>query len=129
MALETDIQSEISTIMTDYGTSVTVYLSPSHSYDDEGNDTISKGTGTSASVILQTPRGEMVTPEMEGIDKQLVFKCFCASSVGTIDEDTIILYNSQYYKITSINTNPLASENVTFYDLNIERIQPQDSVS
>ncbi len=107
-----------------HGVSLSVYLSPSYSTDDEGSKvTITLGSATSATGILTEISGEEVTPEIEGVDLDLTFRCFLPASTGTIEEDDIVEHNSERYKIVRIINTPLESTNTTFYELIIERIQ------
>ena len=130
MTLSDDIISDVSDILTEHGVDVTVYLNPTYTLDDEGYaGTISVGTGTSAKAFIYSDAGEVITSEVEGIDRQLRYRCFLQSSTGTISQKAIVKWNSEYYKIVSIDRNELEDQTVTFYDLLIERIQPQNIVS
>jgi len=127
--LETAIQSDAKEIIDEYGLDVTVYLSPTYNLDDEGAASISKGTGNSVKALIFATSGVLVTPQMEGIDTQKIWRCFLPYDVGTITDQSIIEWNSEYYKINSINSNQLGTADVVFYELEIELIQPQNSVS
>jgi len=130
MTLESRIQSIVTNKLDTYGFSSTIYLAPSYTYDDEGQETaISKGTGTTAKLLIHSPRGEMITPEMEGVDLQYPLTCYVKYDVGTIEENDLIKFGTEYFKITNIKKHPLGSASITFYELEIERIQPQSIVS
>lgn len=128
MALEDQIDSDLTAILTTHGVSATLYRDPTHTPNDEGTTTITKGTGTSVTILIFNTRGELWTPQMEGIDREQVLTCY-ADNAYTIDKKDIILWNTVYYKINSIDSNPLGTSTVTFYRLEIERIQPQSAVS
>ena len=138
MTLEARIRTIVTNKLDKYGFSVSVYLSPSYTYDDEGDGTITKGTATSGKMFFFSPRGEMITPEIEGVDLQQPFTCYLKHNVGTIEENNIIgidrtaqsgTTTEEYFKITKIDRWAVGSAEVTFYELEIERIQPQNTVS
>lgn len=130
MTLEARIRVIVTNKLDTYGFSSTIYLAPSYTYDDEGEETdISKGTGTSAKLLIYSPRGEMINPEMEGVDLQYPLTCFVKQGIGTIEENDLVKFGTEYFKITNIKRHPLGSADVTFYELEIERIQPQIIVS
>lgn len=129
MALDTTIKSDVDAILTEHGVTATVYLSPTYTLDEEGAATITKNTGTSAKALIFSPSGNRYTQELEGVDANLEYECYLEYDVGTLTEESIILIDSKYYSINSVNKNPLSSSTVTFYKLNITKIQPQSSVS
>ena len=129
MALSAQIISDFGGIIDTHGSTVNVYLAPTYTYDTEGNDSIAKGTATSAKALVFNERGELATSQPEGIDKELKYEAYLKSTVGTIAVNDLISWSSEYYRILSIDMNPLDTETVTFYYLTAERIQPQSKVS
>jgi hypothetical protein len=129
MVLSAQLISDFGDIIDSHGSTVSVYLSPTYTLDTEGNDTITKGTATSAKALLFSERGEFARSEVEGIDMELKYEAYLKSTVGTIAENDIIEWSSEYFRILSIEKNPLDTETITFYAIVMERIQPQSKVS
>jgi len=128
VTLASKIDTDLTRILSDVGMSVTVYLNPTYTLDNEGNASITKGTATSATALIFNVAGELWTPEMEGVDRQKVLNCYL-DNTNTIDEQDIIKWNDIYYKINEIDPHPLGTSTATYYRLEIERIQPQSKVS
>ena len=128
-AIGSKIIADFGEIVDAHGTSVTVYLDPTQTLDDEGGETITLGTGTDTKALIFTEKEETFTEESEGIDDTVQWAAYFKDSVGTIAEDTIILYNSEYYKIIQINRNPIEDKTVTFWGIVMERLKNQSSVS
>lgn len=109
------------------GNTVLVYITPAYTCDDEGQaTTIATGAGVDAVAMLFSIAGEEITPEIEGIDLRYSFRGFLKSSVGTITDRSIIKWNSEFYKMASIDREQLGSLSCTYYKVIIERIEPQD---
>lgn len=128
-AIADDVLSDSAEIIETHGVDVSLYVSPTYSHDDEGKATITLDTAVSAKCLLFQDRPIDINEEEEGIDTITRYVCYFKSTVGSITESSVILYNSEYYKVVELSQNPLEDESVTFYGVQIEKIRDQTTVS
>ena len=131
MAIASDIISDINVVIEEHGIDITAYLSPTYSYDDEGGITsISLGTDTSAkSIIFTEGDGETFEHEEEGVEELIIYRIYLKSSIGTITKKSVFFINNEYFRIVAIKKHPLEDQNVTYYEVVVERLPDQDVVT
>lgn len=132
MAISDQIGTDITNILNEVGSSVDVYIAPSYTLNSEQETTaISKGTKTSATAFFYTEDGEEFIREIEGIDRRKQFRCFLAD-IGTLTAKSLIRIpatTGDFFKITNLDPNPISGATTSFYDILIERYQPQSVIS
>ncbi len=108
----TDAINKIKTIIEKHGTTVTVY-SPTKTLNDEGDETLSLGSGTSVKCAIFDIGPEEMQWKVEGLDLADSYRCYFSPSVS-IDKDTIVKFNGKYYKIHSLGKAVVEGQTVYY---------------
>ena len=101
MGISSDAINQFEMIKTEHGTTVTLY-DPTITYNDEGDETITLGTGSDVSCVIFTISPEEMQWSVEGIDLTQTYRCYFSNDTN-IDKETIVKYNGIYYKIHSLS--------------------------
>ena len=125
------IIEQVDHIIESHGTSISVYISPTYTYNDEGTATaISKGTATAASAVIftETP-GEAYERMPEGVEEIIIYTVYLKQSVGTITKKSLLYFNSTYYRIVDMHSHQFEDKSKMYYQLVVEKIANQSIVS
>ena len=95
-------RKQMNNILSSHGTTVTLYSNPTETINEEGDVTLTLGSGTSATCIMFPLDAEEMKWEVEGIDLAESFRCYFSYDTS-INKKSIIQYNGKYYKIHSIS--------------------------
>lgn len=104
-----------------YGNTTVTLYDPTYEYDEDGDVTITLGTGSDLTVLLFDMSGEEMNFEREGIDMQHTYRIYVkASDSSSVDKESIFAYGGKYYKVYSIGKATSQSNDV-YYSLVITK--------
>jgi len=108
--VSTSAKSQMQTIIDKHGETVTIY-SPTKTLNDEGDATLTLGTGTEVKCLMFNIGPEEMQWKVEGLDTTDSYRCYFKYN-QSINKDTIIEHDGKYYKIHSLGKVMVDNEDI-----------------
>jgi len=108
--VSTSAKSQMQTIIDKHGEIVTIY-SPTKTLNDEGDATLTLGTGTEVKCLMFNIGPEEMQWKVEGLDTTDSYRCYFKYN-QSINKDTIVEHDGKYYKIHSLGKVMVDNEDI-----------------